>query len=402
MIDFDYDVIVAGSGPAGGQFARYLTRESDHTLALLEKDESLGDNDKSTAGTFREVVEDRNIPERVVMDENKEVIFESPNEEAILPIHNYVMDFSELQEFLGKQTKKHGGDIYTGVKVTGPIIEDGRVVGVEYTREGGETQKLYSRLVVDATGPSSTIASELGYFDKGDAQRGIGMEYECRGEYEPKDAMVFSFNHRNAPGGYAWTFPAGENTFKAGICYVDDFRDKHGDGRTIREMVDDWIEDGRWDVEEIQTVHSGTVYSDNSINQRATDGFMAVGDSVSSINPLFGEGIRPGMESADMAAQVAIEALEENDLSEERLRDYEREWNQEKGRNWGIQRVVGELIYDFSERQQDGFVRRSNQLSDKEVEELRRYDMSLSTLLKLYPPELKDLKKAQKLIRHLT
>ncbi len=401
MTDVDYDVIVAGSGPSGGQFARYFTRESDYSLALLERDENLGDNDKSTAGSFPEVVDERNIPDWVVMDENEEVILESPNEQATLPIHNYVLDFPALQEFLGQETEEYGGDIYTDARVVGPIRENNRVKGVEYANGSGETKEMTAQIVVDATGPASVIASELGLFDKERAQNAVGLEYEARGNYEPEDAMVFSFDHEDAPGGYAWTFPSGDDVFKAGVCYVDDFREKHGDGRNLRELVDDWVEDDRWEIDEVRAEHGGRALSDNSINQRATDGFMAIGDSVSSINPLFGEGIRPGMESADMAAQVAIESLKEDDISEESLRRYDQRWNQEKGRGWRIQKIFGELIYDFNENQQDEFVRRSDQLSEEEIEDFMSYEIPLRTLARLYPFEIKDLKKAPELGRHL-
>jgi len=122
---------------------------------------------------------------------------------------------------------------------------------------------------------------------------------------------------------------------------------------------------------------------------------------VSSINPLFGEGIRPALESARMAADVAVDALAAGDTSRERLATYERRWNREKGPNWKRQRVVGELLYDFDARQQDRFVERVGRLSPAQLDRLQRYELTLSDLLELYPFSPADLRKGPTLLRHV-
>jgi digeranylgeranylglycerophospholipid reductase len=216
--------------------------------------------------------------------------------------------------------------------------------------------------------------------------------------------MLFRFDHEYAPGGYAWVFPGGDGVFKVGVCWVDDFYERHrpqSDGG-IDEYVRRWIEsDDRWTVDEVEDVHAGEAISDNSINRRAGDGIVAVGDSVSSINPLFGEGIRPGMESAEMAADVVIEALREGDTSRRRLIEYEKRWNREKGPKWKTQRMVGELLYDFDAEQQNRFVRKAGQLSDEQADRLQRYELTLLDLLSLYPFKPKDIPKAPTLLRHV-
>ncbi|MFB9804709.1 NAD(P)/FAD-dependent oxidoreductase [Haladaptatus pallidirubidus] len=160
-------------------------------------------------------------------------------------------------------------------------------------------------------------------------------------------------------------------------------------------------DDPRWNVGEIRAKHAGEGVWNNSINQRATDGFVAIGDAASSINPLFGEGIRPGLASAEMAATVVRTALATDDVSEGRLREYERRWNEKRGQRWRLQRLLSDLLYDFSESQQDSFVKRVGRLSTTKAERLRRYDLGLFELVKLYPFRVKDVAKAPKLVRQL-
>jgi digeranylgeranylglycerophospholipid reductase len=398
----EYDIVVAGGGPAGLQFAREVGYASEYSVAVLERNDSLADNDKSTGGTFHQVIDGFDIPDHVVMDASPDVIFEGPEAHARLDIPNYVLDFPEFLEYLGDDAERQGVEIVTGAEVTGPIQEDGAVVGVE-TRRGGATREAYGDVVVDATGPAGALTTELDMWDRSAAQRGIGKEFEAVGEFGP-DSMLFKFDHEYAPGGYAWVFPAGDDAFKVGVCWVNDFYERHRppDDGDIDAYVRKWVDsDSRWEIDEIRDVHAGQAISDNSINQRATDGMVAVGDAVSSINPLFGEGIRPGMESAEMAADVVMDALRRGDTSRKALSAYEERWNREKGPKWKTQRMVGELLYDFDTEQQDGFVRRAGGLSTEQADRLQRYELTLTDLLSLYPFKLKDVPKAPTLLRHV-
>jgi len=395
-------VAVVGGGPAGLQFAREMGQRTEADVAVLEANDALSDNDKSTGGTFEQVIAGFDVPDSVVMDASPDVLFEGPTASARLAIPNYVLDFPAFLEFLGADAADHGVDVRTGVRVTDPVVEDGAVTGVR-CREGRSEERVSADLVVDASGPAGVLTDELGMWDRDAAQRGIGMEFEATGRFD-EDAMVFAFDHDVAPGGYAWTFPAGEDVFKVGVCWIDDFYERHRapDDGGINEYVQAWADgDPRWEVEAVRAVHAGEARSDNSINRRADDGVLAVGDAVSSINPLFGEGIRPAMESARMAADVAAEALAAGDTSRERLAAYERRWNRERGPDWKRQRVVGELLYDFDARQQDRFVERVGRLSPAQLDRLQRYELTLSDLLELYPFAPADLRKGPKLLRHL-
>lgn len=398
----EFDIVVAGAGPAGLQFAREIGKRSDHSVVIMERNDELTDNDKSTGGTFNQVIDGFDIPDRVVMDFSPDVIFEGPKTQSRLAIPNYVLDFPAFLQYLGEDVRQHGVEVITGARVSEPITEQGSVVGVR-TQQNGDPVDYYADIVVDATGPAGVLTNELGMWDADAAQRGIGKEYQVKGSFDC-DSMLFRFDHEYAPGGYAWVFPGGDGVFKIGVCWVNDFYERHkppNDGE-IDEYVQQWIDsDDRWTVDKVEAIHAGEAISDNSINQRAGDGIVAVGDAVSSINPLFGEGIRPGMESAEMAADVVIDALADSDTSKQRLIEYEKRWNREKGSKWKTQRMVGELLYDFDADQQNRFVKSAGKLSKEQADRLQRYELTIPDLLSLYPFKPKDIAKAPTLLRHI-
>jgi digeranylgeranylglycerophospholipid reductase len=102
-----------------------------------------------------------------------------------------------------------------------------------------------------------------------------------------------------------------------------------------------------------------------------------------------------------MAVDVAMNALDAGDTSREALAPYERRWNDEKGLQWRIQRIVGELLYDFTAEQQASFVRKAGRMDEAGADRLQRYELSLRDYLSLYPFHPADVKKVPRLLRHV-
>lgn len=391
------DVAVVGGGPSGLQFAIALAQQYDGDIVLLEANNHISENKKSTGGTFKPVVDGYDIPDRAIMSSNRYVTFETPNEQTNLPIQNYVLHFPNFLDVLATRARDLGIDIRTSFKAEDPILEDDHVTGVT-SQDGREIQ---AQVTVDATGPRAQLTSQLGLMDRTKSPHMVGLEYEAEGSFKTDQKMLFEFDHKYAPGGYAWTFPAGENVFKIGVCWVKHHAKRFGHDPDLNKHLDRWVEDdSRWSIDNIRDVHSGDAYTRPRTNHRSYDGLIAVGDSVATLSPMLGEGIRPGMESSDRAAPVVRKAINQNDTSRTILREYDRAWQKERGYSWHLQQLTTRLLYQYTPDQQDEFVRKTRQLDESQLENFLHYELGLTDLLPIYPFRISDVPDIGKEIQH--
>ena len=76
---------------------------------------------------------------------------------------------------------------------------------------------------------------------------------------------------------------------------------------------------------------------------------MLTGDSAGQLIPTTGAGIHSGLESGKMAGEVAAKAVEEGNVSAERLSEYENQFNSYWGERIRNSRKVVEMLDKFSD-----------------------------------------------------
>ncbi|MEZ3164696.1 digeranylgeranylglycerophospholipid reductase [Halorubrum sp. RMP-47] len=375
MVD-RYDVAIAGAGPAGAQCARDLATR-DYDVVVLEtesEDEFPRQSNKSTAGTFPSMMSSFGIPDDVVMSYTDDVVLESPNEyyESYQP--GAVLEFADFKRFLVADGRENGAEYRFDARVSRPIVDDDGVIeGVRY--DGDE--EVYADVVIDATGPAAPLASALDVVDLERENQAIGIEYEMSGvemnhpDYaDLRRAMMLRLDHNIAPGGYSWIFATGEDTAKVGICYIQN--DRHREfaeaGKTVDGYLDDWIDrDPRFaEAEQIdETVHRGSAHIQRP-GQMHTDSFIAIGDTVPTIDPLWGEGIHKGMKSARAAAATVDRCLTDSErrTDAESLAVYETLWHRDVAPRATSRLALTELLYLAPNERYDRLMRDLQETDD--------------------------------------
>ena len=362
-----YDAVIAGAGPAGAQCARDLAAREYDVLVLETEPEAEfpGRSNKSTGGSFPSMMASFGIPDDVVMQFTDTVVIESPSDHFVQEQAGAVLEFAEFKQFLVDDGRERGAEYRFDSRVSKPITEDGEVVGVRY--DGDE--EVYADIVIDATGPAAPLAKALDVVDLERQNQAIGVEYEFEnvdldpeGYADLRDAMMLRLDHDIAPGGYSWVFHTGGNNAKVGLCYIqnDIHTDRAKEGYTIEDYLDHWVEsDPRFaDADRIRSKqHRGSAHIQPPA-ALSTDRFMAIGDTVPTIDPLWGEGIHKGMKSARAAAVTADECLTPDppDTSAAAMSAYDDRWHAEVAPNARSRLLMTNLMYMSDNARYDRFM----------------------------------------------
>jgi digeranylgeranylglycerophospholipid reductase len=385
MAAADYDVVIAGAGPAGAQCARDLAAR-DYEVLVLETEPEADfpkQSNKSTAGTFPPMLASFGVPDEVVQHFTEHVVLESPNEHYTQDRSGAVMDFAGFKQFLVRDGRDRGAEYEFDARVSRPLTEGGDVTGVRYDGD----REVTADIVVDATGPAAPLASALNVVDLQRERQAIGVEYEFEGvavdhsDYgDCSDAMMLRLDHDLAPGGYAWLFHTGGDTAKVGLCYIqnESHAKRSVEGMTIDDYLDHWLQtDPRFDdAERIEgRQHRGSAHIQPP-SSLSTDSFMAIGDTVPTIDPLWGEGIHKGMESGRAAAITADACLtpSEPDTSAAAMATYDELWHDRVAPRMRARLLMTELLYLAPNDRYDRLLRDLDRTDEDTPERINRGD----------------------------
>ena len=353
----NYDVIVIGGGPAGGQAARNLTKKG-HQVLLVEKYNSFADNNFSSAGMTLEPMSEFDLPETIVGAYWNDLEIQCTKDRYLWKggePKGVVLNFQKLREFLADETRSNGGDVLMGYRyVKKEIIHDG--VRVFLNNSSTKKTKIFeSKMVVDATGPLRKVM-----FDTKEEQPemtlGSGTEYEIEVEQEIydrfKDKLLFFLGHKWAIKGYSWIFPMENRILKvgAGKTHIKS-KDQEDTDKTTRKITEKIIEEYLGTTSyKIIDMHGGIIrYSPGLKDVFYKDNVVGVGDAISAINPRGGEGIRYAMQSADLACQYVDQYLKTGSAN---FDEYQKEWKKRKGFKWRLSELSARRMYSrYSDEQ---------------------------------------------------
>lgn len=370
-----YDAVIAGAGPAGGQCARDLAARGYNVVVLETESEDVfpKTSNKSTAGTFPSTMASFGIPDEVVMNFTDYVVLESPNEHYRNDQPGAVLEFADFKNWLVNESEADGAEYRFDARATRPITEGGDVVGVVYNGD----RKVYGEVVVDATGPGAPLAKALDVTDLQRDRQAIGIEYELEGieTDHPRfadltDAMMLRLDHDLAPGGYSWIFHTGGDEAKVGLCYIqnDRYREQAREGFVIDDYLEYWLDrDPRFaEAERLEgKQHRGSAHIQPPSGM-STDGFLAIGDTVPSIDPLWGEGIDKCMRSGRAAAITIDRCLSRAtpDTSASETAIYDKLWHRDVAPKARARILMTELLYLASNDRYDRLMADLHRLDD--------------------------------------
>ena len=323
-MEANYDVIIAGGGPAGSSAAINLATHGARVLLVEQKKfprpklcgefispeclahfERLGVSDQMLAGG----------PSRLT-----ETVFYSQNGASVSVPSDWFstrevalgLSRAEMDERLLRRASYAGVDVREQTSVTSLIVESEMVTGVNLKRNGTE-ESVSAPITIDATGRARTLARM--------AERASSTPALSR----RRQLVAFKAQLRNTrvasgsceiyfyPGGYG-----GLSTIEAGLtnlCFIVNARDLRACNsdadRVVREIVfrnrrashtlRDAVGNSEWLAVSLEGFgrHSPT----------PVEGLLTIGDAASFIDPFTGSGMLMALESGELAANTIAPSL---------------------------------------------------------------------------------------------
>ncbi len=251
----------------------------------------------------------------------------------------YILDRPRFGQRLMQEAIKAGATFRERCLAVDLMYEDSRVGGVMYRNQAeGTAKKVKAKLVIEATGVVGTLKRKLSIphqmevdVDKADLELTYRENRILNGsEIDPERAII-DFNQKYAPGGYTWLFPKGKDKVNVGLgikgtrsekpqTYLAEYyKGNEKFGGLFKGSSLDLADEGK-DFPFGAASWSVTVRRQNDC--LVAPGFMILGDTAWVPNPVSAGGIGPALDGGVLAGKTAVRAVQENDVSEGNLWEY--------------------------------------------------------------------------------
>jgi halogenation protein CepH len=335
MTTVDWDVIVVGGGPAGST-ASTLTALDGHRVLLLEREAlpryQIGESLlPSTIHGILPLLGVRDEVERAGFVRKNGGTFRWGASEAPwtfafaaspgmveLGAYGYQVERAKFDAILLANAKRQGVDVREGHRAVSALEADGRVCGVRFVDDAGNSREATAKFVVDASGHGSRLHSAVG------GQR----------EYSPffRNLAVFSYfegaarlpapNSGNIlsaafDGGWFWYIPLSDELTSVGAVISADeaARIQNDPEAALYELIaecpiiDEHLRNAkRSTTAPYDKVRVRKDYSyDRTVLWRP--GLTVVGDAACFIDPVFSSGVHLSTYSALLAARAINTSL---------------------------------------------------------------------------------------------
>ena len=334
-----FDVVIIGAGTAGLMLARELGKYKCKTLILDRKKDLLNFSFK-TLGSFINL-DDFDLSENIVAQPIKKITIHSKRVKSQIKHDLYILDKEILHKEILESLDDQFVTIKTGVHITN-ILEEESEEKYSYVLDK-KGVKYSAKIFVDASGTNGVISKKVGLLG-GNYKLATGVEYNVKYLGDPHEMHLLI--GKTYEGGYGWIFPLKNQRAIIGFGTLDKKLIKGLKDRLNRIIELPKIK--KLVVKDNDIVEGGSIPITPVLEKFVLSNLVCVGDSVSQVNPIAGEGYKFIFEAAIMASKAIKNSLDNNDLS--LLFNFEKDWKNRFSSNYKRSKIAQNRIFSSFSR----------------------------------------------------
>lgn len=314
----DTEVLIIGAGPAGAAAAYFASKQGLSTL-LIDAEQFPRDKTCGDGLTPRAIHQLRklDLAERILEEYTSYGLklhgfggsVTAPWGSSSFGALGSAMPRTDFDYLLLQHAAQQSEvTVWQAATATDVQFQAGRIAEVVVRHEGVD-KRVRPRTVIVADGVRSTFGKLLGRtWHRGEVY-GIAARSYCTTPLSDEPWIHSHLELRSPDGdiqpGYGWIFPLGNGKANVGCGALStDNRPARVNTKKLLHTYADSLRD-EWSFGEPASVASALLPMGGAVSGVAGPNWMLIGDAAACVNPLNGEGIDYGLETAELAAELA-------------------------------------------------------------------------------------------------
>ncbi|MHA1964458.1 MAG: NAD(P)/FAD-dependent oxidoreductase [Candidatus Thorarchaeota archaeon] len=327
-----FDVIIAGTGPAGLMTAEHTARYGLKTL-VLEKRQGVTDSLMGELVTDKALNFLRVKPNsEYIGNKYTSIIGESLDTGANIVVdrtllgNSYLFDEDKCQELMRDRALSDGAEFRYKARVGSVVKDDNSVVGVKYNQSDEERASL----TVGADGAFSRVSETAG-FTHPKWLLSYGYRFKLTNCKNVDPNVAYFYVGKDVGLGYLWLYPRSETEINLGIGRVPSSKTNWHALPPMQDVLRKYMKTHpETQNAKIQAVNGGVVPCAGIIPKFTDDGVALCGNSAGQVSSIVGGGVTTCFHAGQVLAKHAKRMADSGDFSKKSVKEYEKEYRKSK------------------------------------------------------------------------
>jgi flavin-dependent dehydrogenase len=232
---------------------------------------------------------------------------------------------ARFDEILLSHAEASGAVVHRGTVVKSFEIEPDGVL-ISTLGQDGTPSRVEARVLVDASGQASLVASRMKLRRMNDQLRNFCLYAHFRGAARVQGDAEGDISIVLSEAGWWWVIPLRNDITSLGyVAPASSLKGKKADGAFFDTEFarSSYLTERFSEAQRTTEVHAVSGYS-YSIERLTGDRWLLIGDAAGFLDPVFSTGVYLGVRSAVRAAEAIDRALAKGSWSRREFRDFER------------------------------------------------------------------------------